>query len=376
MNSGLWLFLKPGSTLKGYWDERSLDGVARAAWTVLRNLAVYRFADHEELLPLYLVWHVTLRCNLACAFCDDGNGRRYPTQRYPELKTSEALRLLELLRDASTSIFFTGGEPFMRKDFPTLLRRARALRFWPIMVTTNGSLRAPLEQAIEDIDLLVISLGAADAERYDRVIGRPGQTAGILRTLVHCAKLQNAGKLRVIVNCVISADRYSDAREVLAFCLEHGLWFSPAPEVRGLYVDPRLLADPEYERLVADTLAAKGAGAPIYGSVRQLELLLRGRPFRCYPTLTPRVYPNGDLSHPCHPLGQHTANVLGEGSYGQAWRLGARHSTNPVVCGDRCHLPCYVSNAQWMEHPMETVIENARVVARSAGLGLHGRAPQ
>jgi MoaA/NifB/PqqE/SkfB family radical SAM enzyme len=374
MNLAPWSFfasgLKSGGKSSRYWDPRSVGGAVRAAWTVLRNLTARRLSDHEELCPLCVVWHVTLRCNLACAFCDDGTGREYPGQRYPELGTPQAFRLLELLREASASVCFTGGEPFVRGDFPELVHRARALRFWPILVNTNGSLRGPIEQSIGDIDVLVVSLGATDPARYDAVIGRPGKTESILKTLAHCTRLQAAGKLRVVVNCVVCADRIPDARAVLAFCLDHGLWFSPAPEVRGLHLDLRLFADPEYESLVADTLAAKRVGAPVYGSLRQLDILLQGRAFRCYPALTPRIYPNGDLFHPCHPLGRHAANVLNEGSFRGAWRLGARQPPSPIICGDRCHLPCYVNNTQWIEHPLEMVLENARVIGRSMPFGV------
>ncbi|MBI4483982.1 MAG: radical SAM protein [Acidobacteria bacterium] len=342
-------------------------GVAGAALTLLRNLVGYHVFGRKSLDPLYVVWYVTLRCNLSCAFCDDGTGKKYPQVRYPELGTAEALRLLELIREACRSIYFTGGEPFVRKDFSHLLRRSRELGFWPIFVNTNLSLPEPSEGAVRDADVLIVSLGSTDESQYDRVLqSRSGQTRRVLENLRRCARWQAEGGPRVVVNCVISGSRVEDARSVLGFCREQGLWFSPVAENRGVYVDPQLLAHPEYDRLVEEILAAKKAGQRIYGSPRGLETLLRARFFQCYPTLVPRVYPDGDLFYPCHPLRQKAANILEKGSFRDAWRSGRDRFSPMPPCDNRCHLPCYVNNHQWMEHPLEMVLENFRV-ARQGG---------
>ncbi len=356
--------MMPGANRRGYWNRRTLAGAAHAALAVLRNSPVYPFAGSDVLRPLYVVWHVTLRCNLACTFCDDGTGAGYPERSCAELSTSDSLALLELIRETSSSIYFTGGEPFVRKDFPLLVKRSRELGFWPVFVNTNGSLREPLEPLLEEIDVLVVSLGSTDGARHDIVLGgRPGQTAQTMENLKRCAAAARArGRLRVVVNCVLCAGRVADARSVLSFCQEQGLWFSPAPALRGDRVDPQLLKDPEYDRLVTELLEARRAGAAIYGSPRQLEVQLRARPFHCYPALTPRVYPNGDLFRPCQPLHRSVVNVLEQGSFQRAWRLHGRRDSQMASCGNRCHLPCYVSNSQWKEHPMEMVVENARVI--------------
>ena len=342
------------------WDWRKRTGVVSAARTILHNQFRYRVLGRKDLRPMYVVWHVTLRCNLACSFCDDGAGKKYPEVRYPELSTGEACRLLKLIRSACRSIYFTGGEPLVRKDLPSLLEYSRQLRFWPIFVNTNLTLRKPLEEAVENIDVLVVSLGSAEESRYDLVIGKRGQTRKIVENLKFCAARQAQGGMRVVVQCVICAGRVADARTVLALCRQHGIWFSPAPEVRGTEVDPRLLADPGYDRLVDDILAAKKAGARIYGSFQGLETLLRVRPFTCHPTLAPQLYPNGDLFYPCKPLRRIAANVLETGCFEEAWRAGEQPAQTPA-CDHRCHLTCYVNDSQWMENPIGIIGENIRL---------------
>jgi len=73
--------------------------------------------------------------------------------------------VLELIRAASSSIYFTGGEPFARKDLPALLRRSRELGFWPIFANTNLASSKLSEEAIRDIDVLIVSLGSTDEAR-------------------------------------------------------------------------------------------------------------------------------------------------------------------------------------------------------------------
>ena len=346
------------------WDWRSCAGVFGAALTVLRNLARYHLRGERDLSPLYVVWHVTLRCNLRCEFCDDAKGRKYPDVRYPELGTADGLRLINLIRAACRSIYFTGGEPFVRSDFPELLRYSRQLGFWPIGVNTNLSLWEPLQAALRnhDIDVLVASLGSTDESKYDVLLGgRCGQTARILENLSRSARWQAEGGPRVVVNCLISAGRVQDARSVLAFCHEKRLWFSPIPEIHSVYVDPALLASPEYQHLVDDILEAKKRGDRIYGSLRGLETLLRARVFRCYPTQAPQLYPNGDLFYPCKPLWQITANVLEQGSFKRAWSTGRERFSPMPSCDNRCHLACYVNDTQWMEHPVEIAHDNCRL---------------
>ncbi|HLP61661.1 MAG TPA: radical SAM protein, partial [Candidatus Deferrimicrobium sp.] len=190
-------------------------GIASAAFNMMGNLVKYHLLDQHRLSPLYVVWHPTLRCNLSCRFCDDGRGKKYPELRAKELPTEQAFQLLKLLRRASKAIYFTGGEPFTRKDFPELLSYSKQLGFQPIFVNTNLTQPDPLEESIENIDILIVSLGSTDCEKYDRIIkGIPGQTARIINTLEVLSQKQKSGGPLLVVNCVISADRFKDAQYV------------------------------------------------------------------------------------------------------------------------------------------------------------------
>jgi len=84
-----------------------------------------------------VVWNSTRACNLRCVHCYSAStgpaGRK-------ELSTDAALAMLEdLARFGVPVVLFSGGEPLLRKDLFTLIRRAAELGIRPIL-STNGTL--------------------------------------------------------------------------------------------------------------------------------------------------------------------------------------------------------------------------------------------
>jgi radical SAM protein with 4Fe4S-binding SPASM domain len=84
-----------------------------------------------------VVWNCTRACNLRCVHC-------YSASTGPEdereLSTDAGLAMLEdLARFRVPVVLFSGGEPLMRKDLFTLIRRAAELGIRPVL-STNGTL--------------------------------------------------------------------------------------------------------------------------------------------------------------------------------------------------------------------------------------------
>ena len=64
--------------------------------------------------PKFVVWELTLACNLKCKHCASSAG----SKRNEELTTVEAFDLIDQLKLAGTEcIFLSGGEPTLREDF-------------------------------------------------------------------------------------------------------------------------------------------------------------------------------------------------------------------------------------------------------------------
>ena len=115
--------------------------------------ALYRLATKAHtLLPYYLSWsgyafpawhyylEMTRCCNLRCVMCQYIQWlRETPASKQMEgdLTTEEWLRVIEQIPRFAL-VTFTGGEPFMRKDFMQLLERASART--RTHVITNGTL--------------------------------------------------------------------------------------------------------------------------------------------------------------------------------------------------------------------------------------------
>lgn len=69
--------------------------------------------------PIYVVWEITLRCDLSCAGC----GSRAGKPREDELSTEEALGVVAQLAEMGTrEVTLIGGEAYLRDDWPVLVR--------------------------------------------------------------------------------------------------------------------------------------------------------------------------------------------------------------------------------------------------------------
>jgi radical SAM protein with 4Fe4S-binding SPASM domain len=73
--------------------------------------------------PIYAVWEITLRCDLACLHCGSRAGRARPD----ELTREEALDLVRQMADLGVrEVTLIGGEAYLRDDWLDIVRAVRA----------------------------------------------------------------------------------------------------------------------------------------------------------------------------------------------------------------------------------------------------------
>jgi molybdenum cofactor biosynthesis protein A len=142
------------------------------------------FDNHGRPLN-YLRLAVTDRCNLRCFYCMPEEGVTYLPKK--ELLTfEEIIRIVTLMASMGISkIRLTGGEPFLRNDLMSLIRRIidiPGIREWHI--TTNGILTS---RHIPDLKALGVgsvnlSLDTLDEVRF-RAITRRDEFRACLETL-------------------------------------------------------------------------------------------------------------------------------------------------------------------------------------------------
>jgi molybdenum cofactor biosynthesis protein A len=118
---------------------------------------------------------VTDRCNLRCFYCMPEEGIDY-VPRHELLSFEEMLRLIRLLAKMGIEkVRFTGGEPFVRRDFMDLLRGVSEIEgIKKINLTTNGTLTAPHVAELKrlGVDSVNLSLDSLDAKRFFEVTRR------------------------------------------------------------------------------------------------------------------------------------------------------------------------------------------------------------
>ena len=259
----------------------------------------------EDLLPLYFIWTVHRACNFRCTYCDDHRGHAYPDlPKEGTLDTEQGLRLLEIMRTRTPSVYFAGGEPTLRADLPILTRRARDLGYFPLTVNTNGSLLGRQLQKPEwrtwlaDMDIIVVSLDRLALEALAELWAYKSPNE-VIRNLLLLRELSGPLRFKLMVNTVIQPGRVAHAQAVLDFANDLGITFCPVPMNVGPRIHPDLPQDPEYQRFTETLLARHRAGYPIAGSLRMNRRLLRSEPLQCRNTLKPHIDYDGHVVWPC-----------------------------------------------------------------------------
>ncbi len=125
-----------------------------------------------EFKPLYVVWELTLACDLACRHCGSRAGKARPN----ELTRDEAIALVAQLAAAGTrEITFIGGEAALYPAWLEVVAEARRLGIRPTLTTGGrrfgpGAAEAAAKAGMEAVSISVDGLEAV----HDRLRAVPG----------------------------------------------------------------------------------------------------------------------------------------------------------------------------------------------------------
>jgi len=163
--------------------RRSLP-VAPTAPPARRHLplaSASRVAD--QVRPIYAVWEITLRCDLACVHCGSRAGRARPD----ELTTAECLDLVDQMADLGVQeVTLIGGEAYLRDDWLDIVRALRR-RGLHASMTTGGrglTLERARSGAAAGLQSVSVSLDGLEAT-HDRLRGVRGSFQSALEALAH-----------------------------------------------------------------------------------------------------------------------------------------------------------------------------------------------
>ena len=118
---------------------------------------------------------VTDRCNLRCFYCMPAEGMPYEPKSHL-LSYEEITRLLAVLGGLGFhKVRFTGGEPFLRKDFMQLLENTSELEAYKsIHITSNGTLLQKHIPRLKELGITKINLSidSLNKERFHKITRR------------------------------------------------------------------------------------------------------------------------------------------------------------------------------------------------------------
>jgi MoaA/NifB/PqqE/SkfB family radical SAM enzyme len=349
---------------------------ARNYWINLLRL----LRGNRLLRPLAVIYYVTTRCNLNCVYCEDFGARRNAQAETP-LSLDDAVRVLRVVRGGADHLILSGGEPLLYPDVTALVHRVRReLNFRQLTLLTNGLLLPQFEAILPALDRLIVSLDAIDPDAWHHVIRAPATTAQtILDNVRTYARRQSQEGYRLIVNCVLTPETLSGAQQVLEFCVEHDVLVSFSPQAVHNWPHYELLVSDSYKAFLTHLMDLKRQGAPILGSMAYLRTLHDMVPYICYPTLLPRVLPNGDLVYPCWPIekeqgshGGRPCNLLQTASWEQALAVALDvYGPPPRLCSS-CFQQCFAEPSLMQTRPLSLLYEWLRYTpSRQGALWTH-----
>jgi radical SAM protein with 4Fe4S-binding SPASM domain len=222
---------------------RSLP-IAPRARPALRHLPL---ADHARDVdrawrPVYAVWEVTLKCDLACGHCGSRAGRTRPD----ELETAECLDLVAQLAALGVlEVTVIGGEAYLRDDWLAIVRAIRAAGMRCSMTTGGRGVTADLARAAAEAGLQTTSVSIDGNEAtHDRLRG----VAGAYRSALSAAGHLRAAGIGLSVNTQINRLSMRELPDVLETIIALGAraWQIQLTVAMGRGGDdPDLLLQPE-----------------------------------------------------------------------------------------------------------------------------------
>src|SRR6267154_455341 len=316
-----------------------LRGLVRQAPFVAKNFQLYfrnawrrRILRTKVVAPYAVTFYVTHKCNLDCSYCT----QKEPDVFSDELGTRDTLELLRRIRKESDSMVITGGEPTLRSDIEEIVAAARfACKFRSVLLITNGTLLDRKAGILRGVTGLVVSLDALAADPTNP-LSKPAALPKVMENLAFAK--ERLGARRITISTVIEEWNIGEVERLLDWCGEQGFVFAAQSAQMEKMPNLALLRNNRYQALVDKIIERRRAGQAINGTPKTIETLLRFREFQCYPTMFPRVYPNGDVFYPCEPLRKIAGNLRRDGSLRKIFAQGRKMYGDIPPCQGICYL--------------------------------------
>ena len=267
-------------------------------------------------------WHVTERCNLRCRHCyqESAIAEELPYDALTGIliQFADFIALAGRIKSAPirAHITITGGEPFIRPDFPDLLGRIAERRdLWTFAVLSNGTLidkRTATELAALGPRFVQVSI-EGNQETHDRIRG-----PGSYRLAVRGIEQLVSHRVPTTISFTVSRDNMDQFGEVAKLARSLGvqrLWADRMIPVGGGAPNIDRTLSPQETLDFFETMAKERKRFTLASTEvamhRALQFLAgQGTPYRCsagYSLVT--VLPDGGLV-PCRRMPIPCGNIL------------------------------------------------------------------
>lgn len=165
------------------------------------------FVANEDLHEPKICWRITRRCNLHCPHCLAGDLSIYT----PEADTQTCLNFAKIMAECGVArVVFTGGEPLIREDLFSILRRIRELGM--IAQVTTNALTITHTRATELSSLIDCLRISVDGLRDTHNMLRQSKSYDVVMKAIATAIDHG---IRVVVNTVVTSKNVYDISELL-----------------------------------------------------------------------------------------------------------------------------------------------------------------
>ena len=240
--------------------------------------------------PLFAVWNITNRCNLACKHCYQDSEH---SALDGELFLDEKLDLVDQMAATSMPMLaISGGEPMVCKDLMPVLRRASGHGMHLSLATNGTAITAAVAEELADagVRYCEISLDSVDADRHDAFRGVSGMWD---RAVAGARHVVASGRMRLGIAMCVHQGNFHEVRPMIDFaekdigasCFAH---FNFIPVGRGLKMVSGDITPSQREQLLAilnEKMQADGIGvistAPQLGRVCLAGTVIDGDRMTC-----------------------------------------------------------------------------------------------
>ena len=269
----------------------------------LAGLEELRARMQRECRPWAASLEITRRCNLSCIHCLRG-----PSHQDDGLSHDEVCQVIDQLADlGSVRLTFTGGEPFARPDFLSILEYTWQQRMASTILTNGTLITSALAGTLSDLHVLElqVSLYGASAHIHETVTQVPGSFSA---TLGGIRRLTGRG-LRVRVMMPILALNVQEVSAVRDLCHQLGATFQRSlvlfPGDNGSPAPLDLMASDEQLRRLAREEMEPSSSTEETGGAMELPA---NRPLCTAGIQQLGIGPDGSL-YPCGALRLPAGNI-------------------------------------------------------------------